>query len=96
MLTGKNLVALMAAILNNFKIDDPGMYFRETNRGHPISTCMHVMTNFLTPFQDQDSIGIPEFLGSGRKSWTLDSGRSTLDAKLWTLDSGRWTLDAGR
>ena len=39
--------------------------------------------------------GIPEFLDSGRKSWTLDSGRWTLDAGLWTLDSGHWTLDAG-
>ena len=46
--------------------------------------------------------GIPEFLDSGRKSWTLDSGRWTLDvglwtldARLWTLDSGRWTLDSG-
>ena len=39
--------------------------------------------------------GIPEFLDSGRKSWTLDSGRWTLDAGLWTLDSGRWTQDAG-
>ena len=36
--------------------------------------------------------GIPEFLGSGRKSWTLDSGRWTLDAGLQTLDPGRWTL----
>ena len=25
-------------------------------------------------------MGIPEFLDSGRKSWTLDSGRWTLDA----------------
>ena len=40
-------------------------------------------------------MGIPEFLGSGRKSWTLDSGRWALDAELWTLDPGRWTLDAG-
>ena len=47
--------------------------------------------------------GIPEFLDSGRKSWTLDSGLWTLDAGLWTLDaelstldSGRWTLDCGR
>ena len=39
------------------------------------------------------SKGIPEFLDSGRKSWTLDSGRWTLDAGLWTLDSGRWPLD---
>ena len=31
--------------------------------------------------------GIPEFLGSGRKSWMLNSGR-------WALDAGRWTLDA--
>ena len=50
--------------------------------------------------------GIPEFLDSGRKSWTLhsgrwtlDSGRCTLEAELWTLDAGpldagRWTLDA--
>ena len=37
--------------------------------------------------------GIPEFLDSGRKSWTLDSGRWTLDAGLWTLGSGRWVLD---
>ena len=41
-------------------------------------------------------MGIPEFLDSGRKSWTLDSGRWTLDAGRWTLDSGRWTLDSGR
>ena len=39
-------------------------------------------------------IGIPEFLESGRNSWTLDSGCWTLDAGLWTLDAGRWTLDA--
>ena len=39
--------------------------------------------------------GIPEFLDSGRNSWTLDSGRWTLDAGLWTLDAGLWTLDAG-
>ena len=38
---------------------------------------------------------IPKFLGSGRKSWTLDSGLWTLEVGLWTLDSGRWTLDAG-
>ena len=31
--------------------------------------------------------GIPEFLGSGRKSWTLDAGSWTLDAGLWTLGS---------
>ena len=31
--------------------------------------------------------GTPEFLDSGRKSWTLESGR-------WTLDAGRWPLDA--
>ena len=47
--------------------------------------------------------GIPEFLNSGRKSWTLDAGSWTLDAGLftlnsglWALDSGRWTLDSGR
>ena len=46
---------------------------------------------------------MPEFLGSGRKCWTLDSGHWTLDAGLWMLDSGRltlnagsWTLDSGR
>ena len=38
---------------------------------------------------------IPEFLGSGRLSWTLDPRHWTLDAGLWTLDSGRWTLDVG-
>ena len=40
--------------------------------------------------------GIPEFLDSGRKSRTLDSGRWTLDAGLWTLDSGIWTVNSGR
>ena len=40
-------------------------------------------------------IGIPEFLDSGCKSWTLDSGRWTLYAGLWTPDAGPWTLDAG-
>ena len=47
--------------------------------------------------------GIPEFVDSGRKSWTLDaglwtlhSGHCTLDAELWTLDSGHWALDVGR
>ena len=40
-------------------------------------------------------MGIPEFLDSGRKSWTMDSGLWTLDAGLWTLDAGLWTLDAG-
>ena len=39
--------------------------------------------------------GMPEFLDSGRKSWTLDSGRWTLDDGLWTMDSGRWILDPG-
>ena len=45
-------------------------------------------------FCSYKSKAIPEFLDSGRKSWTLDSGRWTLDAGLWTLDSGRWTLVA--
>ena len=37
---------------------------------------------------------IPEFLGSGRNCWTLDSGRWTLETGLWTLDSVTvlWTL----
>ena len=34
MLTAKNLLALMAAMFNNFKIDDPGMSFKGTVRGH--------------------------------------------------------------
>ena len=46
-------------------------------------------------FINYHKMGIPEFLDSGRKSWTLDSGRWTLDARLWTLGSGCWTLDAG-
>ena len=43
--------------------------------------------------------GIPEFLGSGRKNWTLDSERwtlktlKTLEARLWTLGIGCWILD---
>ena len=37
---------------------------------------------------------IPEFLGSGRKSWTLDSGCWTLDSEPWTQDVGLWTLNA--
>ena len=38
----------------------------------------------------------PEFLDSGRKSWTLDSERWTLDTGRWTQDAGFWTLDSGR
>ena len=34
-------------------------------------------------------IGIPDFLDSGRKSWTLDAG-------FCMLNSGRCTLDANR
>ena len=66
------------------------------NRGHNI-------------FELLDILGIPEFLGSGRKSspldferWTLDSGRWALDARCCTVDAGRcnlhaglWTLDSG-
>ena len=40
-------------------------------------------------------IGKPEFLDSGRKSWTLDSGRWILDSGRWILEAGPWTLDAG-
>ena len=40
-------------------------------------------------------LGILEFLDSGRKSWTLDSGLWTLDAGLCTLSAGLWTLDSG-
>ena len=39
--------------------------------------------------------GIPKFLDSGCKGWTLDSGLWTLDAGRWTLDAGPWTLDSG-
>ena len=41
------------------------------------------------------SEGIPEFLDSRCKCWTLDAGLWTLDAGLWTLDSGCYTLPAG-
>ena len=34
-------------------------------------------------------IDIPKFLNSGRKNWTLDSGR-------WTLNPGRCVVDCGR
>ena len=37
--------------------------------------------------------GIPEFLGSGRKCWTLDSGPWTLGPGRWTLHFGRWALN---
>ena len=47
-------------------------------------------------FRSYVSKSIPEFLDSGRKGWTLDSGRWTLDPGLWTLDYGLWTLDYGR
>ena len=49
---------------------------------------------FILIISNHRKHGIPEFLDSGHKSWTLDSGRWTLDARLWMLDSGRWTLDA--
>ena len=54
----------------------------------------HVLTA-ASDFLKQLGNDIPEFLDSGRTSWTLDSGRWTLDAGLWALDSGRWTLDSG-
>ena len=50
---------------------------------------------FLKTFPSWHLCGIREFLESGRKSWTLDSGSWTLDAGLWMLDSRRWTLDTG-
>ena len=34
-------------------------------------------------------LGIPEFLGPGRKSWMADHGR-------WALDAGRWALYKSR
>ena len=44
-------------------------------------------------------MGIPEFVDSGRKCWTLGSelwflrsGHWTLETTLWTLSSGYWTL----
>ena len=40
-------------------------------------------------------LGIPVFLDSGRKCWTLDSRRWTLDPGRYTLDAGLWTLDTG-
>ena len=36
-----------------------------------------------------------EFLDSGRKCWTLDSGRWTLYPGLWTLGDTLWTLGSG-
>ena len=50
----------------------------------------HLLLFFIVGFE-----GIPEFLDSGRKSWTLDSGRWTLDSRRWTLDAGLWTLCSG-
>ena len=39
--------------------------------------------------------GIPEFLDSGRKCWTLDSGSWDLNSAPWTLDPARYTLVTG-
>ena len=36
---------------------------------------------------------ILEFLDSGRKCWTMDFGRWTLDAECYNLDAGLWALD---
>ena len=41
-------------------------------------------------------LGIPEFLDSACKCWTLECGRWTLNPGVWTLDSGSRTLDSGR
>ena len=43
---------------------------------------------WVIPNQPPQLIGIPEFPGSGRKSWTLDPG-------FWMLDLGPWKLDCG-
>ena len=61
---------------------------------------MHQLHDFAlkspnTTTKNELKVGIPEFLDSGRKSWTLDSGRWTLEAGRWTLDTGLWTLDPG-
>ena len=40
-------------------------------------------------------LSILVFLYSGRKCWTLGSGRWTLDAGCWTMDSECWTLGSG-
>ena len=62
--------------------------------------CAHLsLLDFLFVFDTLFCLviwGIPEFLDSGHKSWTLDFGRWTLDAGLWTLDAGlgHRTLDA--
>ena len=52
------------------------------------------LSRLVTWFAILVKTGIPGFLDSGRKSWTLDSRRWTLDGGLWTLDAGRWPLDA--
>ena len=51
---------------------------------------------FLKTFPSWHLCGLRKFLESGRKSWTLDSGRWALDSGLWKLDAGLWTLGSGR
>ena len=45
-------------------------------------------------FYNVNVTGIPEFLESVHKCWTLDFGCWNLVFELWTLDSGLCMLDA--
>ena len=54
-----------------------------------------MLSNCIFNMEKADFRGIPEFLDSGCKSWTLVSRRWTLEAGLWRLDSGGWALEAG-
>ena len=72
------------------------IYKRWNNTAALTYRCAKTLGNRLTIPQWIHYFGIPEFLDSGCKSWTLDSGQWTLDAGLWTQESVRWTLDAGR
>ena len=56
---------------------------------------MERSNSYINQYQQYMKIDIPEFLDSGQKRWTLDSGRQALDAGLWTLGSGPSSLDAG-
>ena len=49
--------------------------------------CQTYQPAFALIFINRTTGGIPEFLDSGRKCWTLDSGH-------WAPDFGYWTLDA--
>ena len=67
----------------NLRNSEEHLYFEEHLND---SFCVLITSSYIGFYNPLS--GIPEFLDSGRESWTLDSGLWTLDATLRKLGSG--------